>query len=143
MGTVFAVRDPEKSEALWNQILRYPPCWGRRPYGHRRRSPSRAARPESTNYPKPHSSKAIIVHAARMLEVVASVDPRATRDLQQLQAFAGNLTVSLATVENPNSLAVRAQITGLPDVPKIVKQIAQASRATAIRRSVAVVPSQP
>jgi hypothetical protein len=73
----------------------------------------------------PFSSKAIFVDAARVLEAVTAVEPHAARDLAVVQPLVGELAVMVVTDEAPNSLTLRAEVSGLPDVPEIVKQIAR------------------
>lgn len=176
IGVVFAVRDPDKSEALWTQMLALPAMMGAPAVGPPREISIEGQAATEYRFPdappivvakagdrtmvagtsgavasalsgksitsdpvfRPlldtltsSSSKAVFVHAARVLDVVASVNPRAQRELNQVAPFVGNLSAMLVTEEQPNALIVRAELTGLPDVPKIVRQIAQASGAVA------------
>ena len=188
IGLVLAVRDPEKSEALWNQLLTLPAMLGAPAVSAPRDITVEGQAARQFQFPDappivlaklegggivagtpgavtaaiaaqstgqtvatdpilrpsietltPCSSKAVFVHAARVLEVVASVDPRAARDLAQIRPLVGDLTVLVVTDEAPNALTVRAKIGGLPNVPDIVKQVVRAGQAR--RRGMTVVQS--
>ena len=190
IGLVLAVRDPEKSEALWNQLLTLPAMLGAPAVSAPRDITVEGQAARQFQFPDappivlakltgggivagtpgavtaaiatqstgqtiaadpilrpsietltPCSSKALFVHVARVLEVVASVDPRAARDLAPVQPLVGDLTVMVVTDEAPNTLTVRAKVGGLPNVPNIVKQLVQAGQAP--RRGIAVVQSRP
>ena len=53
----------------------------------------------------------------------------------------GDLNVLVVSDEAPNALTVRAEISGLPNVPQIVKQVVQAGQGN--RRRMTVVHSRP
>lgn len=79
------------------------------------------------------SSKALLVDVGRVMQEVARLaPPQAARELPLIAGMFEGLQVSLITEETANSLAVRLEATGLPDVPRIVATIGrmQATRST-------------
>jgi hypothetical protein len=179
MGLVISSRDPQKSEALWTQLLTLPAALAaphvQGPFdvtldGHAgkeyrfRDAPAvvlvrladrgvivgtRAAvsaavaacrNGESLSRDAafqplleeltPTSSKAILVDVARAVGVAASsARGRQAEDFQTAERLLEGLRVSLVADEGPNTLAVRLQASGLPDVPTIVRTLLERERS--------------
>jgi hypothetical protein len=68
---------------------------------------------------QPESSKAVLVHVGRVIEVAASLMPRDADDLRQAAALAGELRAMVVTDEQPNEFSIRVTAAGLPNLPNI------------------------
>lgn len=74
----------------------------------------------------PSTSKAIMVHVGRALETAASMAP--DREAEKFKVVASMLTdlrVCVVTEEKPTQFSVRAEATGLPNVPETIRKIVQ------------------
>jgi Protein of unknown function (DUF3352) len=192
VGMIAAVKDPAKSEALWDQLLSLAAMFGPQVAeppketeieGHKakeyhfqgappiivvrvadraiaagtRCAVAAAIRAEGpyalTGDPqfkplldglKPESSKAVLVHAGRVVATAASAMPRGGDEAQQMAALLGDLRVMLVTNEKPNELSIDASVSGLPNVPAIVQAAAQMNnRGRRPRVSVQTLPPPP
>jgi hypothetical protein len=89
----------------------------------------------------PNAAKAVLVDVARAVDVAASVsDGRDADELKMISALIAPLRFVAATDEGPASFAVRVEASGLPDISRIVRTLAEndgdlmpASRRSAAR----------
>lgn len=176
VGAVLAVKDPARSEALWNQLLTLPATFetanveapreialgdsqGREfhlpnlpPLVVLRRGDDailvgtkRAVTASVEGEPiaqdpafhgllerlTPHTSKAVLVHVGRALGIAHKMAKgHEAEELERLSRFLSELRLSVVTDEQPTRFSVRADATGLPNVPEIVKALAPASTAS-------------
>jgi hypothetical protein len=180
MAAVFAVKDPAKSEELWNQILSIVAMAGfhdthphnvtiegtsARLYHFQGappivvvRSPDRelivgtedaagaALRANRSHdsikideaYRKvlakltPTSSKAVLVDAGRAMQIARALSHgEHSSDMDLAVVAVKDLRVSLVTDEARDSLTVRLEASGLPNVPSIIKMLASQPHSTA------------
>lgn len=88
----------------------------------------------------PDSSKALLVHVGRMLKVAGGVDRGSDGPkLAKVGALLDRLAVVVVTHEGPTELVLKAAVSGLPNVPKLVEALA-APRAGRAEVSGAVPP---
>ncbi len=175
VGVVFAVKDADKSEALWNQLLALAALVGAPAAdavrdvtieGHSAKQyrfpgappivvfradralvvgteaavsaavKAGAANDGITHDPamasllarlSPASSKAVLVDAGRGIQIARTmVGGGNAGELLALGVALKDLKVLVATDEAPNELVVRAEITGLPSVPALLKMLGSA-----------------
>lgn len=69
---------------------------------------------------KAETSKALLVHVGRVVELAAAAERRHGDEIRQIASLLGDLRFMVATHEAPNEFAVQASVSGLPNVPKIV-----------------------
>lgn len=180
MAAVFAVKDPAKSEELWNQILSIVAMAGFHDTHPREitiegargrlyhfqgappivvvRTPERelivgtedaagaALRASRGNdsiktdeaYRKvlakltPASSKAVLVDVGRAMQIARAFSSGGhASEMDLAVAAVKDLRVSLITDEARDSLTIRIEASGLPNVPSIIKMIANQPRSTA------------
>ncbi len=80
----------------------------------------------------PTSSKAVLVHAGRLAETVAAVaHGHEAQHLRLIAPLLRELRICVVTDEAPTRFAVRGEVSGLPNVPEIVRTLAQMKRAQA------------
>jgi hypothetical protein len=91
----------------------------------------------------PSSSKAVYVHGGRAVDVAIVVDPSVAQEIGPARCLVDTLTATLVTDEQPNVLCIRASVTGLPDMPKIVKQAAEDPGSPIGRRKVVAAGRRP
>jgi hypothetical protein len=195
VGVVAAVKDPAKSEALWDQLLSLAALFGPQVAGPPQKIEisGHAARQYQFNGAppivvvrlgdgaiavgtrgavtaaldveksgsiakdpqfqpllaglRPESSKAVLVHAGRMMTVGQAAG--GPSELRQIATLIGDLRLMVATHELPNEFAVQASASGLPNVPSIVRaamthhgpQPPVAARSVPVRRI--AVPAAP
>jgi hypothetical protein len=87
----------------------------------------------------PDTSKAVLIHASRSLAAASRLaGRREAKDLAMAAQLSGDLTLSLVTHERPTQLIVQLDAAGLPNVPNIIKALAQqrppAQSQMAVRR---------
>lgn len=76
----------------------------------------------------PESSKAVLVHVGRTLQAVSPIiDRNDAAEIQRIAPLLDETRVILITDEKPTQFTIRAAVTGLPDVPTIVKALQPAS----------------
>jgi hypothetical protein len=169
VGVIAAVKDPAKSEALWDQLLSLAAMFGPQVaqppreieldgrkgkeyqfngappivvvrVGDRAMAAGthgavsaaiRAAGAQAiTGDPqfkplldglKPDSSKAVLVHAGRVIGIAASQMPRERDEARQIAALIGDLRLMVVTNEQPNELSVQAAASGLPNLNAIIQ----------------------
>ena len=186
VGLIAAVKDPAKSEALWDQLLSLAAMFGpqvaeppqeieiegrkAKQYQFRGAPPivvvrlddgamaagtrdavAAAIRAEGpyaiTGDPqfktlldglKDESSKAVLVHIGRVVQVAASM-PRAPEEAKQIAPLLGDLKAMVVTNEQPNEFVIRASATGLPNVPNLVQAAVhmETRRGPAVRVQIA------
>jgi hypothetical protein len=80
----------------------------------------------------PTSSKAVLVDAGRAMQIAKSLSGgRNTSEMDMAVVAVKDLRVSLVTDEARDSLAIRIEASGLPNVPSIIKMIATQPHSTA------------
>jgi hypothetical protein len=180
MAAVFAVKDPAKSEELWNTILSIVAMAGMHDTHPRDvtiegtpgrlyhfkgappiavvRSPERelivgtedaagAALRASRSHDSiktdaaygkvlakltPTSSKAVLVDAGRAMQIARTLSGGGhSSDMDLAVVAVKDLRVSLVTDEARDSLTIRIQASGLPNVPSIIKMLATQPHSTA------------
>jgi len=77
------------------------------------------------------TSKALLLHVGRALPIAAGLaDGHEAEELTQAGSLLSTLTASLVTHETPTRFVAHGGVSGLPDVPEIIKTLAQARRHT-------------
>jgi hypothetical protein len=169
IGVIAAVKDPAKSEALWDQLLSLAAMFGPqiaqppreieldgrkgKEYQFQGAPPivvvrvgdgamaagtrgavsaairavgTRAITGDPQFKPlldglKPDSSKAVLVHAGRVIGIAASQMPRERDEARQIAALVGDLRFMVVTNEQPNELSIQAAASGLPNLNGIIQ----------------------
>jgi hypothetical protein len=92
----------------------------------------------------PSTSKAILVHAGRAAETAAGL--ARGNEAEELKFFASvltNLRIALLTDEKPTQFTLRAEATGLPNMPEAFLRFAEARRAVMQRQMPQAQPAAP
>lgn len=72
----------------------------------------------------PQSSKAVLVHVGRAVEIAAGLAGGSeAAELRQIGRLIGDMKVLVVTDEQPTHFTLRAAATGLPDVPSLVRAL--------------------